>query len=226
MSQTTSDVYAVKMKTEYGDVVRVYAYERISGAVWQVDMLAGNNSMFYIHPKLINPGDETIQGYWWTNVGVATDTDGSDAVRILTAADHWIADSNIAARPPWPFFHERFTDGLGAWSKTESSGDWLYPNFPDMDVAGNTVRANAIDHSYAFLWWEKRDVWYDLLDDPRKIRYNGWVDKHGGFMIHGHPNNGTKAWIWGNSPVETFWQDFGGGTPPLTPIYIDIYIAV
>jgi hypothetical protein len=29
-------------------------------------------------------------------------------------------------------------------------------------------------------------------------------------MIHGHPGNGTKAWIWGASPNEQFWQDFGG----------------
>ena len=43
--------YAAKLSTKYGDVVRVYTFERISGAVWQVDMLAGNGSVFWIHPK-------------------------------------------------------------------------------------------------------------------------------------------------------------------------------
>ena len=42
------------------------------------------------------------------------------------------------------------------------------------------------------------------------MRYNGWADKQGGFMIHGHPNNGTKAWMWGTSPNERFWQNYGG----------------
>ena len=148
MSQTTSDVSAFRIPTEHGDVVRVFAFERISGAVWQVDMLAANNSMFYIHPKLTNPGSEAIQGYWWTNVGVATDADGTDAVRILTPADHWISDSTEAARPPWPVFHERTNLGLGAWSANESKGDWLFPNFADLDVAGNVLRAAPIDHSY------------------------------------------------------------------------------
>eukprot|EP01051_Picozoa_sp_SAG22_P040079 SAG22_NODE_21444_length_257_cov_0.645570_1_plen_61_part_01 len=32
-------------------------------------------------------------------------------------------------------------------------------------------------------------------------------------MLHGHPNNGTKAWIWGTAPDELFWQQFGGGVP-------------
>ena len=73
-----------------------------------------------------------------------------------------------------------------------------------------SLGVNLVDHSYPYLWWEKRDVWFDLVADPREIRYNGWVDKHGGFMIHGHPGNGTKAWIWGASPNEQFWQDFGG----------------
>jgi len=26
---------------------------------------------------------------------------------------------------------------------------------------------HKVDHSYSFLWWEKRDVWYDLVTDAR-----------------------------------------------------------
>eukprot|EP00037_Helgoeca_nana_P006494 m.59859 g.59859 ORF g.59859 m.59859 type:complete len:809 (+) comp17377_c0_seq1:82-2508(+) len=211
MSNTLEDAYVARLPTARGDVIRVWMLERVSGCVWQVDMFAGNGSVLYVHPKLTNPTNDTVQGYWWTNVGINVDSDGSDAVRILTPATHWISDSTTAARPPWPFFHERNL-GLGAWSHTESSGDWTYPNYPELTVAGNKLSAVPVDHSYAFLWWEKRDVWYDLVESPQKIRYNGWVDAHGGNMIHGHPNNGTKAWIWGVSPVEQFWQDYGGGS--------------
>lgn len=211
MSNTAEDVFAVKLATERGDVLRVYTFERISGAVWQVDMLAGNGS-FWVHPKITNPGKSSMMGYWWTNVGVNVDASGEDAVRLLTPATHWVSDSTGAAHPPWPFFHERQGLGLGSWTHNESLGDWAYPNYPGYEVMGQKVDAVPIDHSYNFLWWEKRDVWYDLVHDKRKVRYNGWVDKHGGFMVHGHPNNGTKAWIWGRSPVEQFWQNFGGGT--------------
>ena len=62
MSNTLEDVYAAKLATKYGDVIRVYTFERISGAVWQVDMLAGNESLFWIHPKMTNPGNEEIMG--------------------------------------------------------------------------------------------------------------------------------------------------------------------
>ena len=79
---------------------------------------------------------------------------------------------------------------------------------------GGRVAAAPIDHSYAFTWWEKRDVWYDLIDSPRRIRYNGWVDKHGGFMIHGHPNNGTKAWMWGTAPDEVGPSSWLTSVPP------------
>lgn len=44
-------------------------------------MLIGSDGVLYVHPTLTNPGDEDINGYWWTNVGVHVDSDGSDAVR-------------------------------------------------------------------------------------------------------------------------------------------------
>ena len=93
------------------------------------------------------------------------------------------------------------------------SGDWTHPNFPQFG-------SNPTDHSFAFNWWEKRDVWFDLVSSPRKIKYNGWVDKHGGNMLHGHPGNGTKAWIWGTAPDELFWQQFGSGNASLQIISI------
>jgi len=59
MSNTAEDVFAVKFGTERGDVIRVYTFERISGAVWQVDMLAGDG-VFWIHPKMTNPTPEYV----------------------------------------------------------------------------------------------------------------------------------------------------------------------
>ena len=57
----------------------------------QVDMLLGENETLWVHVKLSNPLPTTLMGYWWTNVGVTNDIDGSREMRILTPATHWYA---------------------------------------------------------------------------------------------------------------------------------------
>ena len=47
----------------------------------------------------------------------------------------------------------------------------------------------------------------------RHVNYNGYIERNGSSMVHAHPNNGTKAWVWGQAPNERYWQDFGGGPP-------------
>lgn len=160
-------------------------------------MLLGNSSTLWLHVKLTNPRPEPIVGYWWTNVGVQVDTDGSNQTRIITPATHWLSDAARAALPPWPFFYERSGASMmmSATSFNSSHGDWTHPDFPQLGVS-------PTDMSFAFHWWEKRDVWFDLVESQRRVRYNGWVDKDGGLMLHGHPNNGTKAWMWGTAPDE------------------------
>ena len=82
--------------------------------------------------SFLTPNGYAFRRRWcrWTNVGVNDDANGTAAVRFLTPAESWVSDSTISALPPWPYFHERQGLGLGAWSNTESSGDWVFPNFP------------------------------------------------------------------------------------------------
>lgn len=63
MSDTLTDVFAAALDTERGTVLRVYAMERTTAAVWQVDMLLGNQSTLWLHVKLTNPRPEPIVGY-------------------------------------------------------------------------------------------------------------------------------------------------------------------
>ena len=87
------DAYVARFETERGDVLRVWQYERVSGAVWQVDMVLGSlgTQTLWLHVALTNPNPSNMFGYWWTNVGVNNDVDGSNATRILTPATHWIS---------------------------------------------------------------------------------------------------------------------------------------
>ena len=131
-SSTQSDVYAAALPTERGDILRVYDFDRIGGGVWQVDMHIGSNQTLWVHVKLTNPGTTPMLAYWWTCVAVNWDLGGVNRTRILTPAEHWIADGGvIAALPPWPFFHERGTGLMQtAWENASSSGDWVYPSYP------------------------------------------------------------------------------------------------
>ena len=61
-SDSVTPVYAAQLPTERGDILRVYAMERTTSAVWQVDMLLGNSSVCWVHIKLTNaqPRDSPV----------------------------------------------------------------------------------------------------------------------------------------------------------------------
>ena len=83
-------------------VVRVYEFDRYNGTVWQVDMMLVNDT-FFAHPRITNPTDVDLRGYWWTCVAV----DALPSTRILTPATHVAETSRDPMRnAPWPWFAE------------------------------------------------------------------------------------------------------------------------
>ena len=72
-----------RLDTERGPVLRVYEFDRYNGTAWQVDMLLTNGS-FVAHPRILNPTDKDLRGYWWTCVAV----DAEPSTRIYTPATH------------------------------------------------------------------------------------------------------------------------------------------
>eukprot|EP01052_Picozoa_sp_SAG31_P051686 SAG31_NODE_12390_length_945_cov_1.630024_2_plen_112_part_00 len=92
-----SDVWAARVQTERGPVVRVYEYDRLNHTTWQVDMMLAGG-VLWAHPKVTNPNGHDIPGYWWTCVAMRT----TPKTRVLAAAD-------MSEFPctPWPH---------GAWT--------------------------------------------------------------------------------------------------------------
>ena len=70
---TDSPVHLAKVATSQGDIVRVYEFDRFNESVWQVDIFL-NGTTLWVHPKVRNPNDHDMLGYWWTNAGVPTTT--------------------------------------------------------------------------------------------------------------------------------------------------------
>lgn len=80
-----SPVYTAVLNSTMGPVVRVWEYDRLNGTVWQVDMLFDDDGMMWAHPKVTNPNEAELPGYWWTCVAMPVDYP-SAKTRIISPA--------------------------------------------------------------------------------------------------------------------------------------------
>jgi hypothetical protein len=181
-----TQVYLARVETERGDLLRVYEYDRYNSTVWQVDMAIVNGS-FVAHPRITNPTDCDLRGYWWTCVAV----EAVPSTRIFSPATHVAQTSREPMRDaPWP----RFANAV------ENSTFTGYQN------------AIGADMSYL----QNHQLGDMFLRIPKEKVYTPYIahTKDDGFvLVHGHPLNGTKFFTWGQSGPGRFMQDFlaGGG---------------
>lgn len=62
-----TQVFTGVLNTELGPMVRVYEFDRYNGTTWQVDMLLYEGA-FVAHPRITNPTDVDLRGYWVRNL--------------------------------------------------------------------------------------------------------------------------------------------------------------
>lgn len=72
---TCDNVYAAILSDDEGnDFLRIYEFERIKNAFWQLDLhLPENSKQLFCHVRLMNPFDVATTTYWWTNIAVKDD---------------------------------------------------------------------------------------------------------------------------------------------------------
>ncbi len=86
-------------KTEDGEILHLYEYERIRGVVYSISAwLPEDSNTLYIHPKIENKNAKTVPMYWWSNISV----DETAHTRVLVPAedsfltfynaDHYVVD--------------------------------------------------------------------------------------------------------------------------------------
>jgi hypothetical protein len=180
-----TQVHLARVDTERGPVLRVYEFDRYNGTVWQVDMLVANNS-FIAHPKITNPTDADLRGYWWTCVAI----DSKPSTRIFTPATHVAETSRDPMRnAPWPWFAEAIENAT-------------FSGYQGAALTDNSYLGN---HQIGDMFLRIPDTVY--------TPYIGHTQEDGYVLIHGHPLNGTKFFTWGQSGPGRFMQDFlaGGG---------------
>jgi hypothetical protein len=84
---TCAPVFAGVRETQAGPILRLYEFDRIVEATWQIDLFlpAGSDRLF-AHGRIVNPNDTPRLAYWWTNIAAPM----SRGTRVLSPADYSI----------------------------------------------------------------------------------------------------------------------------------------
>ncbi len=84
---TCAPVFAGVRETPRGPILRLYEFDRIVEATWQIDLfLPADSAVLFAHGRIVNPSAETRLAYWWTNVAAPM----SPGTRVLSPADYSI----------------------------------------------------------------------------------------------------------------------------------------
>ncbi|MBN9307897.1 DUF5107 domain-containing protein [Devosia sp.] len=99
---TTARIFAGIVDTERGPILRLYEFDRIVEATWQVDLfLPADDDRLYVHGRIANAADTMKLAYWWTNVAAPM----RQGMRVISPADYSIEHvlpGNELARFPFP----------------------------------------------------------------------------------------------------------------------------
>ncbi len=106
---TCSPVFAAIVDTDQGPILRLYEFDRIREATWQVDLFVPKNeAKVWIHVKIINPNSHAIRCYWWTNMTTILQPE----TRVFSPTDygieHVLPDNHLE---PFEFPHAHGFDG-------------------------------------------------------------------------------------------------------------------
>lgn len=84
---TCAPVFAGVRETSEGPILRLYEFDRIVEATWQVDLfLPEGSALLFAHGRIVNPNDDERLAYWWTNVAAPM----SPGARVLSPAEYSI----------------------------------------------------------------------------------------------------------------------------------------
>lgn len=99
---TCSRIHAAETALDDGTpVLRMYEYERIRGAVYQMDFfLPEGSKQLFGRMRIVNPTAETVPMYWWTNMAVR---ENPEARNVIDATETYNNANGIVGKNPVPF---------------------------------------------------------------------------------------------------------------------------
>jgi hypothetical protein len=120
---TCSPIFCGVVETDRGPILRLYEFDRIREASWQIDLfLPEGDDRLFAHGRIVNPNAEERPFYWWTNTAVAF----VPGLRVLAPADYSMdhdANFDASGRPiHFPFPNAEGFDASypGLWPHSRS----------------------------------------------------------------------------------------------------------
>jgi hypothetical protein len=82
---TCAPVFAGVLETPQGPILRMYEFDRIVEATWQIDLfMPADSAQLFAHGRIVNPSAEPRLAYWWTNIAAPM----SPGTRVLSPAEY------------------------------------------------------------------------------------------------------------------------------------------
>ncbi|MEO8884017.1 MAG: DUF5107 domain-containing protein [Devosia sp.] len=82
---TCSPVFAGVRDTPQGPILRIYEFDRIVEATWQIDLfMPADSACLFAHGRIVNPSSEPRLAYWWTNIAAPM----GPGTRVLSPANY------------------------------------------------------------------------------------------------------------------------------------------
>lgn len=177
---TCAPVFSGVIETERGPILRIYEFDRIVEATWQIDLfLPNDDDRLFVHGRIVNAATTAKRAYWWTNVAVAM----SDGMRVIAPASYAIEHvlpGNELARFPFPDA-DRFDGSYpGNWRSATSvfyrkpEADRLYIAALDRNGVGLAQTATAAMQGRKMFYFGEAgggQHWMDYLARPGDARY-------------------------------------------------------
>ena len=197
-------VFVATLETERGPVLRIYEFDRVMQAAWQIDLfVADGDDRLFMHGRIINPDPTDMLGFWWTNTAVAM----TPGLRVLSPADYGVEHvlpGNELARLPFPD-PERFDGSYPDNWRNATSVFFRAPHAPRLWIAaldqggvGLVQTATKRMRGRKFFYFGNAPGgkhWMDFLSQPGKGDY---IEIQSGFM----PTQNQRFAFPGNSEIH------------------------
>lgn len=177
---TCAPVFAGVVETDRGPILRVYEFDRIVEATWQIDLfLPNDDDRLFVHGRIVNAAPVAKRAYWWTNVAVPM----HDGMRVIAPASYAIEHvlpGNELARFAFPD-PDRFDGSYpGNWRSATSvfyrrpDAARLFIAALDRDGVGLAQTATAAMQGRKMFYFGEAaggQHWMDYLAQPGHGRY-------------------------------------------------------
>lgn len=82
---TCAPVFAGTVNSRRGPVLRLYEFDRVVEACWQIDLfMSTGDDRLFVHGRIVNPDPWIKRLYWWTNIAIPA----TKGMRVLSPADY------------------------------------------------------------------------------------------------------------------------------------------